>query len=180
MSKRGSIELILFVAVAVVAFGGIFFFLRNSNAGMMSVIYAEAPDNYDVLTCQTRCSRIAGGPVLQRCLADCRASIEYPSVPLPTGQFYVPAVAELESGNEITGHFVLPGAKAYGGEIRGVSAPGTRAFPAGRAYELPEQSCFTCDCLDQGITAVDRAAAEQVCMNNCGGQVTDVVVGICQ
>ena len=130
MSKRGNIELILFLAVAVTALGGIIFFLRPDSAA-------------------------------------------------PTGNFVVPIVAESYSGNSITGRFVIPDAKAYGGEVRGVYSTSARAF-SGRAYELPDQSCFTCSCLTQGITAVDRSAAAKACLDNCGGEITSVVVGNCQ
>lgn len=79
-----------------------------------------------------------------------------------------------------TGGFVIPAAKEYGGAVRGVAAPGTRAFPAGRAYELPEQSCFLCSCLEQGITAADQGVAARVCADNCGGAITGVLPGACQ
>ena len=102
-----------------------------------------------------------------------------PDYNAPSGAFTVPAVQEVSAGNSITGHFVIPAAKAYGGDVRGVYEAHARAF-SGRAYELPEQSCYTCSCLKDGITAVDRSAAAQVCTNNCGGQITDVVVGPCR
>ena len=78
-----------------------------------------------------------------------------------------------------TGNFVVPGAKEYGGAVRGVSAPGTRAFPAGRAFELPTQSCYSCTTVPQGITASDRATAERVCNENYGGSITSESPGTC-
>ncbi len=78
-----------------------------------------------------------------------------------------------------TGSFAVPAAKEYGGAVRGVAAPGTRAFPAGRAFELPEQSCFKCSCLDQGITASKQETAQTVCSENCGGQIVSSTGGVC-
>ena len=101
----------------------------------------------------------------------------------PSGGFTVPNVADSDSGNIITGHFAVPGAKEYGGAVRGIYDAHARAF-AGRAiqpgYELPEQACYKCSCLTQGITATNKDAAAQVCTNNCGGSITSETVGQCQ
>ena len=53
-----------------------------------------------------------------------------------------------------TADMVLPTPKEYGGAIRGIVAPGTKAFPAGRAIDRPDVDCFSCSCLDQGITSL--------------------------
>ncbi|MBI4146535.1 hypothetical protein HY489_04310 [Candidatus Woesearchaeota archaeon] len=79
-----------------------------------------------------------------------------------------------------SGGFVIPGAREYGGAVRGIAAPGTRAFPAGRAFEIGEQHCYTCSCLTTGITSDDRVAAERVCADNCGGTLINDVLGPCQ
>ncbi len=78
-----------------------------------------------------------------------------------------------------TGGFAVPAAKEYGGAVRGVSISGTRAFPAGRAFEMPEQSCYTCSCLEQGITSANREAAERVCADNCNGRINNDRPGEC-
>ncbi len=143
MSKKGSVELLIFLAVAVTALGGvIFFLLPNTTTGQY-----VAPIQDDIAPDQ-----------------------------------YIPDAVDVpvKSGESLTGNFVIPGAKEYGGGISGVS--GTRAFPAGRAIEqgLPDQSCYTCNCMTQGITSVTREAAENVCTNNCGGDIVSIVVGNCE
>jgi hypothetical protein len=146
MSKKGNSELLIFLAVAVTALGGVIFFLLPSETtGQATVPFQQS---------------------------------------IPSSQ-YVPNTVDSpvkSSGNSLTGNFVIPGAKEYGGGISGVSAPGTRAFPAGRAIEqgLPDQSCYTCNCMSQGISSVTREAAEKVCTNNCGGDIVSIVVGDCQ
>ncbi len=145
MSKKGSVELLIFLAVAVTALGGvIFFLLPNTTTGQYI-----APLQEDIASDQ-----------------------------------YIPAAINApikSSGDSLTGNFVIPVAKEYGGGISGVS-PGTRAFPAGRAFEqgLPDQSCYTCSCMTQGITSVTRDAAETVCTNNCGGDIVSIVIGNCE
>jgi hypothetical protein len=144
MSKKGSVELLIFLAVAVTALGGvIFFLLPNTTTGQYI-----APLQEDIASGQ-----------------------------------YIPSAANVpvKSGESLTGNFVIPGAKEYGGGISAVS-PGTRAFPAGRAFEqgLPDQSCYTCSCIEQGITSVTREAAETVCTNNCGGDIVSIVIGNCE
>jgi len=78
-----------------------------------------------------------------------------------------------------TANMVLPTPKEYGGAIRGVAAPGTKAFPAGRAIDLPDKECFTCSCKSQGITAGEKSIAESVCRDNCGGTIVSSVPGPC-
>ncbi len=138
VSKKGNAELLIFLAVAVTALGGIIFYLLPGNSA--------------------------------------------------SGQAYLPLASsgeaissEVQSESPVTGHFVIPAAKEYGGSISGVSAPGTIAFPAGRAAEtgLPDQSCYTCNCMEQGITSVTREAAERVCTDNCGGEIVSIVIGEC-
>lgn len=141
MSKKGNAELLIFLAVAVTALGGVIFYLlpNNPTAGQ-AVIQMESPSQF-------------------------------------VGKSTVVANAE----PAFTGHFVIPAAKEYGGGISGVSVPGTVAFPAGRAAEtgLPDQSCYTCNCMEQGITSVTREAAERVCTDNCGGEIVSIVIGEC-
>jgi len=79
----------------------------------------------------------------------------------------------------MTGAMQVPQAKSYGGAIRGISDTGSRAF-AGRAFELPEQNCYTCDCLSAPLTSVDEETAAIVCRDNCGGTIVDSFVGPCR
>jgi hypothetical protein len=78
---------------------------------------------------------------------------------------------EQQAGVFTSGSFAVGKPVEYGGSIAGIG--GGKAFGAGRAYQLPEQACYTCSCLKQG------SAAEKVCTDNCGGQITTVVVGQC-
>jgi len=189
MSKRGNAEVIMFLAVAVTALGGIIFFLLpNSNTGMAYIPPELNPGDVrmNMLDCQAAyCfGRPPGvprhlwheplaGKELQDCLVWCQTQGG-----VSPAQYFPGTYGSYESP---TGNFVIPAAKEYGGAIRGVAVPGTRAFPAGRAFEegLPDQSCYTCSCLDQKITSVTKEAAERVCTDNCGGTITATVVGNC-
>lgn len=125
MSKRGSVESAVLLAVVIVALIGLFFALKpvaEKKQGEVSVV----------------------------------------AVPGPTGNFAVPA------------------AKEYGGAVRGVAVTGTRAFPAGRALETEVQFCYSCSCLEEGITAVDKSSAERVCRDNCQGAITGFEAGACR
>src|SRR5574342_281976 len=140
-SKKGNAELLIFLAVAVTALGGIVFFLLPVNSA--------SGQAYNV-----------------------------PKLPQAGNSIYQSSGIQ-SSINELSGHFVLPAAKEYGGGISGVSIPGSKAFPGGRAIELPDQSWYTCSCMEQGITSVTREAAEKVCTDNCGGDIVSIVVGEC-
>ncbi len=181
MSKRGNVELLMFLAVALTALGGVvFLLLPNTTTGQ--AYYqdpAEVPLSslkMSVLECQNMCFRYptkspsyeypeqVSGQTLSECLAQCRQGASIPS----------------DEGSPLTGNFVIPAAKEYGGGISGVSMPGTKAFPGGRAIELPDQSCYTCSCMSQGITSATREAAEKVCTDNCGGDIVSIVIGQCE
>ncbi len=96
------------------------------------------------------------------------------------GLFYLKsAPREAPAEQTPTGYFALPAQKEYGGAIRGIVTPGTRAFP-GRAAEMPAQDCYTCNCLAPfEITSVDPSTAARVCLENCGGTITKAHSGIC-
>lgn len=79
-----------------------------------------------------------------------------------------------------TGNFALPAAKEYGGAVRGIAVTGTRAFPAGRALETEIQFCYTCSCIDEGLTANDKPTAQKVCTDNCGGTIVSESAGACR
>lgn len=152
--KRGVAEALVFIAVAAVALFGLFF-VNVPGAGKATMTtYQSCVDN-----CYNEFS--PGDARLDTCLDGCDSLAGFVKQTEPTGKFAVQSPAK------------------YGGAISGVGGEGTRAFP-GRAFEIPEQSCFTCGCLDEGITAVDRADAERVCRDNCGGAVTDVIAGACR
>lgn len=145
ISKKGSVELLIFLAVALTALGGVIFLLLPNSTTGKNVAFQDQQ-----------------GAVLDQ---------------------YVPSSINVPvKSDSLTGNFVIPAAKQYGGGISGVSAPGTKAFPAGRAFEqdLPDQSCYTCSCIEQGITSATREAAETVCTNNCGGDIVSIVIGECQ
>ena len=115
-------------------------------------------------SCRLSCFRYSSGYMLESCLNKCE---QYSSV----GNYYYIKPS-------ITGEFVAPSAKAYGGDIRGVASSTSKAF-AGRAYQMPAQACYTCSCLDRGITAIDKTSAERVCLENCQGTITEVKAGAC-
>lgn len=114
--------------------------------------------------CRRSCLTYVVGDALPDCMRQC-------DMLSPTGNTYAKEVP-------LTGSFVVKPAE-YGGAIRGVAVDGTRAFPAGRAYEMPEQYCYTCSCLSQKITAVDKESAGRVCSENCGGVITASTSGAC-
>ncbi len=173
MHKRGSIEVVIVLAVLVVAVIGAYFSLipGRSSSGLIMADNAYSVKDFSI--CQRGCYEDWHTALeIRRCVIGCQGDFGS-SV---TGGFVVPDVAYADygdSGNSITGGFAVPGAKEYGGSIRGVAVTGTRAFPAGRAFELPEQACYACSCIEQGITASDRAAAERVCSENCGGTIAE-------
>jgi len=177
MHKGGSVEVAIVVAVLIVAvIGAVFVFSPKSSSSGLIVRDEAIDSSKDFSACQRGCYEEYHTAIqIRHCVLGCGNSI--------TGNFVVPEVAYSDygdSGNSITGGFAVPGAREYGGSIRGVAVTGTRAFPAGRAFELPEQACFSCSCLEQGITASDRAAAERVCSENCGGTVAqEFTVGPC-
>jgi hypothetical protein len=201
MSKKGNAELLIFLAVAITALGGVIFFLLpdNSASGQAYRGPIEQRPGYlrmSMLECQSYCfgrptqtpryqyPEMPGGQDLQECLYQCqvdngiapemyqRRAVNVPG--MSTG-----GIPPDDEGSPITGNFVLPAAKEYGGGISGVSIPGSKAFPGGRAIELPDQSCYTCSCMEQGITSATREAAEKVCADNCGGDIVSIVVGQC-
>lgn len=161
MSKRGMAEnAIVLLVLAIAIIGTIFVFLPSSNGtGMKTVRQLPiVPTVHDsIADCKQRCTEIPKPQTeMQKCFSYC----------------------EQYAGTPISGGFAVGKPAEYGGSIAGVARE-TRAFQAGRAYQLPEQACYTCSCLKQGITAADRSAAEKVCTDNCGGQITNVVVGQC-
>ncbi len=79
----------------------------------------------------------------------------------------------------LTGAVQVPQAKSYGGSVKGIADTGSRAF-AGRAFELPPQNCYTCDCLSVQLTSVDEDTAAIVCKDNCGGKIVASSVGACR
>lgn len=125
----------------------------------------DAPKLSPLENCQNVCVLQFAGSALEACFADCN---RYSSVGDPYAQSWV------------TGNFALPAAKEYGGEVRGVAISGTRAFPGGRAIELPEQSCFMCSCLSEGLTALDESTAQRVCFENCDGYIVSSSAGPCR
>lgn len=174
MYKRGNIELLVFVFVGIVALGGLYL-AWNPYGQAVRLPDVQSADAYDA--CMADCA-IQDVPDL--CSPKCIGLIKPSSstyTDTPTGRFSF-EVAERRQ-NSITGNFAAPKVKEYGGAIRGVASEGTRAFPAGRAYELPDQACYTCSCLTGGITASERNSAERVCSENCGGVITDVTIGVC-
>ncbi|MEM3154983.1 MAG: hypothetical protein QW165_05490 [Candidatus Woesearchaeota archaeon] len=202
MHKRGNAEVFMFLAVALVALGGVvFLLLPDSTTGQA---YRGPPElrpgalRMTMLECQSMCfgrpiqtpryqyPEKAGGQTLRDCLAQCQldAGISPLDWQYHQPSVYVPGMSTggipPDDGSAVTGSFVIPAAKEYGGGISGVSAPGTRAFPAGRATEMPDQSCYTCSCMEQGITSATREAAEKVCRDNCGGDIVSIVVGVCE
>lgn len=176
MSKRGSAELFILIAIIVIAAVGLFIVLGKEPTGKFSAIppqevqYPYSPlygyqypgAESPITSCERACRNFYSGD--EGCLARCQ---QFSS----TGDPYA---------WQPTGKFAIPAAKEYGGAVRGIAAPGTRAFPAGRAYELPEQSCYTCSCLEQGITATSKESAQHVCTDNCGGEIVYEVTGPCQ
>ncbi|RJQ22569.1 hypothetical protein C4580_00780 [Candidatus Woesearchaeota archaeon] len=80
----------------------------------------------------------------------------------------------------VSGGFTVPAPREYGGAIRGVAIEGSRAFPGGRAIETDIQNCYTCSCISSGITSIDRAIAEKVCADNCGGRIVQEQAGPCR
>jgi len=83
------------------------------------------------------------------------------------------------ASSALTGAIEVPQARGYGGAVRGIADVGSRAF-YGRAFEISQQSCFDCSCLEQGITASDQSAAARVCSENCGGQIVGSTSGNCR
>jgi hypothetical protein len=160
MSKRGMAETaIVLLVLAIAIIGAIFVFIPSNNGtGMKTVrIQPIVPTvHLPIEDCKQRCMEI---PKTQEDMQKCFSYCEQNAGVLPSGSFAVGKPVE------------------YGGSIAGIG--GGKAFGAGRAYQLPEQACYTCSCLKQGITAVQRSAAEKVCTDNCGGQITSVVVGEC-
>lgn len=190
----------MFLAVAITALGGVIFFLLpdNSASGQAYRGPVEMRPGYlrmTMLDCQALCFGrptrtpryqypiYEAGQGLRECLYQCQVDNGIAPELYQRRSVNVPGMSTggipPRAGSAITGNFVLPAAKEYGGAISGVSIPGTRAFPAGRAIELPDQSCYTCSCVEQGITSVTREAAEKVCSDNCGGDIVSIVVGEC-
>ena len=101
-------------------------------------------------------------------------------VGLQPDEAYSEGFLTVGSASTATGHFALPAAKEYGGAVRGIAAPGTRAFPAGRALETDIQTCYSCSCLEDGLTASDKASAEKVCRDNCAGTIVSQTAGACR
>ncbi|MCX6708514.1 MAG: hypothetical protein NTW67_02590 [Candidatus Woesearchaeota archaeon] len=162
MSKRGEAETaIVLLVLAIAIIGAIFVFIPTSTVTGMKA--REPPRvlptvGLPIEDCKQRCMEIPKAQEeMQKCFTYC----------------------EQQAGVFTSGSFAVSKPAEYGGSIAGIARE-TRAFQAGRAYyQLPEQACYTCNCLKQGITAADRDAAEKVCTDNCGGQITTVVVGQC-
>ncbi len=77
---------------------------------------------------------------------------------------------DIPSGHSaITGHFVRPAAREYGGAIRGVGVSYARAFP-GMAVEVPSFDCYVCVCpgFDYGVSASSLESVQRACTGRCG------------
>jgi len=188
MNKRGNAETaIVLLVLAIAIIGAIFVFLpTNETTGMTLIPTEYQPGLYKLpmMQCQSQCmgrpvgepmhayprQRI-GGKELQDCLAKCYEESGVSQYPRTTGG--------ITGAYGITGAFAVGGVKEYGGSIRGIALPGTRAFAGGRAYEMPKQSCYTCSCMKQGITSATTEAAVRVCSENCGGTITKSETGEC-
>ena len=152
---------IVLLVLAIAIIGAIFVFIPSNNGTGMKTVRVQpiVPTvHLPIEDCKQRCMEIPKPQAeMQKCFSYCEQNAGV----LPSGSFSVGKPAE------------------YGGSIAGIARE-TRAFQAGRAYyQLPEQACYTCSCLKQGITAADRDAAEKVCTDNCGGEITTVIVGQC-
>ncbi len=146
----------ILVAVAAVALLGIYY--STSGVGK-----ATAFDS-----CQQYCyDNFAHPDQLSACLGGC---VTQTSVPLR--ETYAP-----EPTGRITGLFAVPSAKAYGGAVRGVADPSSRAF-AGRAMATDRLSCFTCSCGNE-YTVDNKEAAQNACTNSCDGTITNEKAGSC-
>lgn len=151
--KRGNAEVMIFVAVAVVAAFGLYFvLLPGQGQAVMMKPYDE---------CVNNCYDRFQGEQVQSCVDGCGTLT-------PTEPSAAP-----------TGRFAAPEPKSYGGAIRGITDPTSKAF-RGRATALPEQACFTCSCMPDPITSADRETAERVCKDHCGGTITDSIAGECR
>ena len=165
MHKRGRIEVIILVLVLVIAIAGLYFIFKGSGRAtgynFDCIVECQPPKGVEAKWFVTTSVQEAQFMCNQYANEQCRPGTRYQSVARPTGGFAV------------------PGAKEYGGAISGVADSGQRAF-TGRAYEIPYQSCYTCSCLQQGITATTRPSAERVCFDNCGGGIIGVAPGPCR
>jgi len=165
MSKKGGTEAVILIAVLVVSILALYFIFkgpgRAAGFNFECIVECQPPKAVESTWFVTTSSQEAQFMCNQYANAQCKPGTRYQSVARATGGFSIPA------------------AKEYGGAVRGIAAPGTRAFPAGRAYELPAQSCYTCSCMTQGITATNQAAAQKVCAENCGGTIRSVIAGAC-
>jgi len=163
MSKRGQIEaIILAVVLGVAVVGGYFAAQGPGQATAFNfecIIECQPPKAVDSVNLVTTSAEEAQFMCNTMANERCSPGTRYRSI--------------------ATGYFAVPSAREYGGAIRGISVPGTRAFPAGRAFETPDENCYTCSCLTQGITALDEATAARVCSDNCGGSITSSRTGYC-
>jgi len=180
--KRGNVGIVLIVVLVVAVIGTLFLVkeLRSPSGQVANFgpkYYADPPE-YKVPTyyyettshkqseyyqCEESCYARYGPVQAQQCALDCAEEAHTPVYRSTTP----------------TGNFAMPEPKAYGGAVRGIIEPEAKAF-RGRAVEGGDQSCFTCSCLDQGITAQDEAAAQKVCEENCGGTITNAIAGACR
>ncbi len=165
MRKRGAVEATILVLVLLIAVIGLYFVFKGAGRAtgynFECIVECQPPKPVESKWLVTTSVQEAQFMCNQYANEQCRPGTRYQSVAKATGGFSIPAP------------------KGYGGSIQGVADSGMRAFP-GRAFEMPQQSCYTCSCLVEGITASTRLSAETVCSENCGGVIVGVAPGQCR
>jgi hypothetical protein len=171
--KRGSTA-IWGVVLTVLIVAGIGLYYYSIDVPGSAIGGNPYEQHVDYMTCRQNCfgAYHRQRPQISNCLAMCAVPQQAPG---PAGPYAVPP-----EDIGVTGEFARPGAKEYGGAIRGVAEGLGKAFP-GRAIELPSQDCYACNCPGKsfGITSVTSDAAELACSNNCGGSISMLHSGIC-